>query len=164
MTEIWKPIDGYHYEVSSFGNVRNIDNHILVGQRRGGGLHITLCKHGNTESCAIHRLVAQAFIPNPENKPFVDHRNGDTTNNYLENLRWATNQENQYNAKIPSTNTSGIKGVMWNKSKCKWYAQIRINGIKKHLGYFETKEEARDVRQAKARELFGEFVHSSESM
>ena len=58
-----------------------------------------------------HRLVAQAFLPNPENKPVVDHIDGDTMNNYIGNLRWATSEENARNTKKYRNNTSGVTGV-----------------------------------------------------
>lgn len=167
MTEIWKPIDGYHYEMSSLGNVRNTDTGRILTNRvfKNGYMYVGLWKSNVEKRAYIHRLMAIAFIPNdnPLNT-CIDHIDGNPSNNCLKNLRWCTQQQNVFNTKIPTTNTSGYKGVIWDKSRNKWCASIEFNGKRINLGRFETIEEARDVRQAKARELFGEFVHSSESI
>ena len=63
-----------------------------------GYLHLCLCKNGKTYNQRVHRLVAQAFIPNPENKPHVNHIDGDKTNNCVENLEWVTASENMQHA------------------------------------------------------------------
>lgn len=166
MTEIWKPIEEYgNYSVSNLGRVRNDDRgNILRGSKdKNGYLKVTLSKNDKTYHF-IHRLVAIAFIPNPENKPWVDHQYNIVTDNRAEMLRWATKEENARNQKLSIDNTSGVKGVCWYKRNKKWQVHISHNDKKIHLGYFKTIEEARDVRQAKARELFGEFVHSSENI
>lgn len=100
-----------------------------------------------------------AFIPNPYNKKCVDHINGDITNNYLENLRWATNSENMWNKRISKKNKCGIKGVMYDKTTKKWRAYININ--KKHisLGSYNSMEEAKEARENKARSIFKEFCN-----
>ncbi len=76
----------------------------------------------------LHKLVAQAFLFNPENKPFVDHIDNNRRNNNLNNLRFATSQENSQNRSISSKNTSGTKGVSWHKGQKRWLAKICING------------------------------------
>ena len=70
----------------------------------------------------VHRLVALHYIPNPENKPQVDHKNRIVYDNRLENLRWATNSENQKNQGMMKNNTSGHKYIHYDKSqnKSKW--------------------------------------------
>jgi hypothetical protein len=72
----------------------------------------------------------------------VDHINGNTLNNCRNNLRVTNKSLNGYNAKIKSNNTSGYRGVSFNKKKRKWEAYIWLNKRRYHLGYFETKEEA----------------------
>jgi hypothetical protein len=89
----------------------------------------------------IHRLVAMNFIENPNDKQMVDHIDGNKQNNYFDNLRWATNQENQRNAKLTQRSTSGIKGVAWYKRENNWRARVTINNVDIHLGYFKTLEE-----------------------
>ena len=98
MNEIWKDVKDYKgiYEVSSYGKVRNIvDKHILKpGLTSKGYYNVILCKNKLHKGISIHRLVALAFIPNPENKKQVNHINGIKTDNRVENLEWATCSEN----------------------------------------------------------------------
>jgi hypothetical protein len=88
----------------------------------------------------VHRLVALAFVENPDSKPEVDHIDRDKTNNAALNLRWATRTENAHN--IPARGMSGAKGVTWHKDRRKWQARARLPTGRKHLGLFDTVEEA----------------------
>lgn len=113
MQEEFKKIDGYdNYSVSNTGLVRNdIKQRIMKSSLRRGYHRIGLCKDGNRKSFDIHRLVANAFLDNLENKPQVDHIDNNRTNNYVSNLRWVSNQENQMNSSMSKRNTSGVKGI-----------------------------------------------------
>lgn len=165
MTEIWKTIENYKtYSVSTFGNIRNdLTSKILKGRpNKFNHLRIQLYKDKKANSFYIHRLVALAFIPNPENKAQVDHIDNNPTNNNLTNLRWATSQENLRNSQIASNNTSGVKGVSWYNREQKWVSKIYINGVRFNLGYYNTIEEATIARQLKANEAFGSFTNSCE--
>ena len=85
------------YEVSSAGEVRR-DGKVRKGRLSGRGyISIVLCMNGIETQQYIHRLVALAFIPNPDNKEMVDHFNRIKTDNRVENLRWASRSENNLN-------------------------------------------------------------------
>lgn len=102
--EKWKWINGYkeHYQISNFGRVKSFQkNKIKILKpilNRTGYLQILLYKYGERKSFQIHRLVAQAFIPNPENKPEVNHKYGVKLDCYFENLEWSTSSENSQHA------------------------------------------------------------------
>lgn len=103
MKEIWVPIAGYEdlYHVSNFGRVKSLHYNrtnvprILSAKHNQGGYHfVTLSKNNKQRNRKIHILVAQAFIPNPDAKPQVNHIDGDKSNNRVENLEWVTASEN----------------------------------------------------------------------
>lgn len=101
--EEWRDIEVFEgkYMVSNTGKVKNL-NYKRTGKEKimkaypdkDGYLCTQLCKDGKVKNCRINRLVAQAFIPNPENLPQVNHKNEDKTDNRVENLEWCTNQYN----------------------------------------------------------------------
>ena len=98
MKEIWKNIEGFGglYQVSNLGRVKSsYTNRVLKGYKDTCGyLLVGLYKNNIRSSKKIHRLVAQAFIPNPDNKSQVNHIDEDKTNNNLSNLEWVTAKEN----------------------------------------------------------------------
>ena len=115
MTEIWKDIKGYEglYQVSSLGRVKrtykNKKERILkIYLRKDGYFQIQLSNQSKFKQFLIHRLIAHAFIPNPDNKPFINHINGVRNDNRIENLEWCTNKENIHHAiKNGSRNDKG---------------------------------------------------------
>lgn len=122
--EIWKNIEGYEelYEVSNFGRVKSLKGgrwgtgkeRILKPQTDGCGyLKVHLCNEGKVKTFKVHRLVAQAFIPNPQNLPEINHINEDKTNNRVENLEWCTREYNNNhgtrNQRVAKSNTNGKK-------------------------------------------------------
>lgn len=103
MAEQWKDIDDYEdYQISSSGNVistkRGNRRQLVPFLNTKGYLFVNLCKNGKKKNFFIHRLVARAFLPNPENKTDVNHLDGNPLNNHLENLEWATRKENMQHA------------------------------------------------------------------
>ena len=116
MNEIWKPVVGYEglYEVSNLGRVKSLSRIDSIGRKikerilsqgkcKQGYLTVSLCKNGKPNSYYVHRLVAQAFIPNPDNYPEVNHKIDDfehRSDNRVENLEWCTAEyNNTYNDK-----------------------------------------------------------------
>ena len=87
----------------------------------------------------------------------LDHKFGDSQDNRVLYLREATSMQNHQNVKGHRDNSSGIKGVSWHHHTKKWLARIMANGKPTYLGIYPTKEEAKRIYDAKAKELFGEF-------
>ena len=134
MQEIWKDIVGYEglYQISNLGNVRSLNyNHtgkvgILKGGYNPAGYRIVLFNTADKGKnyFTIHRLVAQTFIPNPENKPCIDHINGDRSDNRVENLRWVTQEENQ---NFPLAKKNKSQSQINDSKKSKTVLQLDIN-------------------------------------
>ena len=108
-TEVFKPIKGYEglYEISNHGRVKSLPK--IIGRRMKpetilkpkmahGYVLVTLCKDAKQFNASVHRLVAEAFIPNPNNKPEVNHIDGCRSNNDISNLEWCTSSENKIHA------------------------------------------------------------------
>lgn len=97
--EEWRDIQGYEgmYRVSNLGNVISLKREkpcIMKPQKHNGYLHVMLSLNGVKRFVTIHRLVAVAFIPNPDNLPEVNHKDEDKTNNHVENLEWCSREYN----------------------------------------------------------------------
>lgn len=104
-----------------------------------------------------HRLVWLLFYGSwPEGA--VDHIDGDPQNNAVANLRLATNQQNQYNRGPSRSNTSGYKGVCWDRPKARWRAQIAVGGASVFLGHYDTPEEAAAAYAEGAKKYAKEFA------
>lgn len=100
MNIVWKAVKGYEglYEVSNTGYVKSFQFKKpfikKFNKNRQGYLSVALCKDNNIKLVKVHRVVAEAFIPNPDNKPQVNHKDGNKANNRVENLEWVTASEN----------------------------------------------------------------------
>lgn len=127
MEEIWNDIEGFEgYQVSNLGRVRSIrmrtdaptkpmwlSSKVLKQYPDGKGyLMAWLYKGGKRYTVKVHRLVANSFIPNPENKPQIDHIDGDKINNHVDNLRWVTAKENFHNPITYKCNAESKRGVL----------------------------------------------------
>ncbi len=165
--EEFRVIKGFEkFSVSNIGNVCYTDTGRIMNQHtnKKGYKELDLYSGGKKKKFRVHRLVAEAFIPNPNQKPVVDHINTIRTDNRVENLRWASVQENNFNQKLGSRNTSGHKGITWYKPSSKWMAHISFNNQSITIGYFKNKEDAIQARIKKANELFGEFTNECEKI
>lgn len=151
MEEIWKPIKGFEdkYEVSNLGNVRNNKGLVLKYYIINSGYKaLKLFNGAKGKAHLIHRLVAQAFIPNVEGLPMVNHKDSDRFNNTVENLEWVTAQRNirhameagRHSKMYTNKNSLGKKhlkntsskyyNVTYLKDKDRWRAHINIEGLK----------------------------------
>lgn len=111
MREIWRDAPGYEglYEVSDRGNVRRVGSSTNLSPEVNHGYHrYNLSKNNQTKHHRAHRLVAAAFLPNPEGKPQINHKNGDKTDNRVSNLEWVTQSENQRHSRRVLQNDCGV--------------------------------------------------------
>lgn len=172
MIEIWKPLAGqfshYPYEVSSMGNVRRV----LSNKYRPLNpfvdtvyVCVNIYLNGKAVKCLVHRLVATAFLDNPDNKPQVNHKDGDHTNNNVSNLEWVTSSENVQHSLIVlnnqlktmySTNTSGHKGVTQLPTG-RWRAVVWRDYKSIHVGVYATIGEAVAARDEAIKKLWPEL-------
>lgn len=111
--ERWQQIEGYdNYQISSLGRVRNTITGIILKPRyRGGYTRVVLYdSEHKKKQYNIHYLVASAYIPNPESKPHIDHKNGVRDDNSVDNLRWVTPIENARNPITSGKQREGMRG------------------------------------------------------
>lgn len=145
--EIWKDIAGYEgfYKVSNHGNVkscerivnhglgeayRTIKSRIIKPCSDNHGYHlVSLSKNGKVRKHKVHRLVAGAFLPNPENKPTVNHINETKIDNHVSNLEWATYKENNnhggHNERVSKTLSNPIEQLDKNGNKISCFQSVR---------------------------------------
>jgi hypothetical protein len=107
-------------------------------------------KDGTRKNSSLHRILTGHAI--------TDHRDGCVFDNRRFNLREASDSDNQCNRALQQNNTSGFKGVSWNKQNAKWKAEIEINGKSKYLGYFTDKLDAALAFDVAPREFHGQFA------
>ena len=164
--EIFLEIKDYEnlYYISNFGNTKSLlkirpcGKHKFVDRiyeekilknfiDKRGYIYITLSKDGVSKRYLLHRLIAESFIENKNNLPYVNHINGIKNDNRIENLEWVSARENNcHNATLKNNKTSKYVGVNFDSATKKWRSQISLNGKKIHLGYFLNEEEAYNKR------------------
>ena len=129
MEEIWKDIEGYEglYQVSNLGRVRSLRRNIILRQsiERNGYERILLYKNKGYKHFLIHRLVATAFIPNPNNLPQVNHKDENKLNNCVDNLEWCTQE---YNHNYGTINIRISQKLLNHKSRSKIVLQYTLDG------------------------------------
>lgn len=152
MEEIWKDIEGYEglYQVSNLGRVKRImfinnktikpSNKVLSCNKKdkSGYVCVTLWKDGTRKYDRMHRIVAKTFIPNIDNKPVINHKDGNKANNCVENLEWVTYKENTHHALKTGLfkNTHRSKKVIQydkNMKPIKQYSSTKE--VERRLGY-----------------------------
>jgi len=142
--EEWKPIEDYdNYEISNLGNVRNKKRNKLLTPiiNNKNYYQLNLCKNNKRKNFQLHRLIAIAFIPNPNNLPITDHIDKNSLNNSIDNLRWVSHSQNQYNKQKRKNTTSKFRGVFFKKENNKWCSTIYIEKKMIYIGFFDTEEE-----------------------
>ncbi len=155
--EIWVFIDGYdgQYKVSNLGRLmicfvkfrggkRRYVNRILKPYINSRGYYKVDLSHVAFE---IHRIIAKYFVPNPENKPMVNHKDHDKLNNLPSNLEWVTNRENTSHGLLKKKTISKYLGVCHNGDSryCilkRWFGRTAVNGKTHRTPYFLTEDEA----------------------
>lgn len=147
----YEEISGLFFRSSSKGGVS-------VGSL-AGGLHANgyLMMNIAKRKVLAHRMTwlwCYGWLPECE----IDHINGNKLDNRISNLRLASRCENQMNVPITSANTSGIKGVCYNKSAGKWQAQIQANNKRFYLGLFSSKDDAALAYLSAEKKLHGDFA------
>lgn len=151
--ETWKDIPGYEnlYQISDQGRVKSLkfgkEKVLKPGLGSDGYCQVQLFKNGEMKNFRVHRLVSLVFIPNPDNKPFVDHINGIKNDNSVKNLRWCTHKENM---NFPLVRKNISQSQINNPKKSKAILQIDINtrevinefpsirGVERQLGIAST--------------------------
>lgn len=144
MKEVWRDIVDYEglYQVSNLGNIKRENRMLNKIKHSAGYLKVILCKNSVTKNCYIHRLVAKAFIPNPDNKKTVNHKNGIKTDNRVENLEWCTFSENSYHS-FRSLGRLGAVGERGGKAKLTEKDVLEIRSCFKNRKYGDTIKLAR---------------------
>lgn len=139
-----------------------------IKARRGvtqGSIAGTLC-HTNYINISANGKIYQAhrlawlYVYGEWPSKYIDHINGNGSDNRIANLRLATINENQFNKKLAKNNTSGVKGITWDKSKGKWKAYIGLNNKLINLGYYDTIEMAKDKLYQARIQYHGNFANN----
>lgn len=128
MEETWKDIEEYEglYQVSNMGRVKSVRRNIILRPSiRNGYKRVTLYTNNIPKRYSIHRLVAMAFIPNPDNLPQVNHKDENRTNNCISNLEWCTQE---YNINYGTGNKRRAQKQLNNKNKSKVVLQYSLDG------------------------------------
>ena len=141
--EIWKDIVGYegHYKISNLGRVKSLKygkEQILKNVKNGRGyLQVDLLKNGEEKTYYIHRIVAQVFLPNPQNLPQINHKNEDKTDNNANNLEWCTAKyNNNYGTHNQRSAEKRSKPVLQYTKDGKFVKEWKsARDIERNLGY-----------------------------
>lgn len=147
MEEIFKDIEGYegYYQISNLGRVKSLgkgnsnnskEKILILGKDGGGYAKTTLYKDGKQKIFKVHRLVAKAFIPNPNNLPCVNHRDENKNNNCVDNLEWCT---------IEYNNNYGTRKARIAEKESKQVIQLSLDGKTEIAKFPSTNEVQRQL-------------------
>lgn len=160
MKEIWKDIEGYEgiYQVSNLGRIKSFDRHrktmgegirlvkgkIIKHVKKGiGYAQVTLCDNNAIKkSVLVHRIIATAFIPNPDNLSQVNHKDSNRCNNTIDNLEWVSSRENQTHRYKKEIKASKYVGVQFRKNRNRWVSRTSIGGKMVTIGSFKDEHSA----------------------
>lgn len=144
MTNFIKIKDYDNYTININGIIKNKFNKELKHSfsKSTGYYTINLYNEQGKKLSHIHKLIGIHFIPNPDNKLCIDHIDNNKLNNSIDNLRWASYQENSRNRIKQQQASSIYKGVSFDKSRNKWICQITVNKKRVNLGRFNDELEA----------------------
>ena len=177
MGEEWRDIIGYEglYMVSNLGRVKSLERYDSGGRKikekvltgtidKKGYIIVDLTKNNKGKKLKVHRLVAEAFIPNPEDKPFIDHINTIRDDNRVENLRWATHKENMNNEiskkkMSEATMSVGENNGMYGK---KHSEETKKKMSKSHKG--SNNSNSRKVRCIELDRVFNSIIEAEEEL
>lgn len=135
-----------NYSINENGEIRNdTTGNIKVPfiNSKNGYKTVDLYKDGKSKKYLVHRLIAEAFIPNPDNKPTVDHKDGNRTNNSIDNLRWATYSEQNSRFKTVGVRSERIKVTRYLEKRTKNGNHISWEGKKEILIFDRIKDAAK---------------------
>lgn len=132
LMEEWKPVKNYpDYLISNFGVIKNKYGKLLKLRKINGGyFQVCLCKDSKPRYFLIHRLVAEAFIPNPDNLSEINHKDENKQNNCVDNLEWCTHEYNMHYGNCSNKIAKSHLGVKRPKCVCETLSKVRMG--KKH--------------------------------
>ena len=149
MSETWKPISDFPgYFVSDIGRVKGPRKILkpLPTARNRAYVYVCLYRDRLAHHRLIHRLVAEAFVPNPHGLPTVNHENGIKTDCKASNLKWSSKSRQQRHALKLGLRKRYGKGVSYDRARQQWLAHTKVNGKFKNLGRFDFKADAIKAR------------------
>ena len=129
----------------------NMIKNSIAGSIHSSGYKVVTIESG---SYKMHRIIWIMLFDNIPNGFYIDHINGNKIDNRLENLRLATNSQNQQNRPAPKNSSSGYRGVTWHKQMQQWMARIGHHGQRTTIGFFNTAEDAYEAYKKEAVKLF----------
>jgi len=154
-TLTWNVRPTHHFKNAHGMNTFNAKYAKNVATNLINGRYLSVTLLGR--KCLAHRVIWK-MVTGDEPGAFIDHKDTNKVNNRFSNLRPATRQQNAFNAGTRSNNSTGFKGVSYDKHRGKYYACIQVNGKSKSLGRFDSAEQAGKKYQEAAQKAHGEFM------